>query len=272
MHNMSAHQALASITEHLNGCHNVFLDMGANIGMHARFLFEPGRYPRTWYWEHPYAELFDRIFGQNRNLSALCTVEFEPNPRHEKRLTELQHVYAGHGWKVLYLPFGVSDHHGVSNFHLNEFASNSSANEDYAFSMYEKSGSTKSFRLKMLDVQDIMRRVGSRLLPDTASQRSPPIVMIKMDIEGGEFSVIPQMLTHGVLCHQVDYITMEFHTHWNTTMVSSQDTRLAPDDVRPFRDALMHMMHATSLDRSCRLKEVLTIDDESYIHDGQPLE
>lgn len=28
-----------------DGCHHVFIDVGSNIGVHARFLYEPDRYP-----------------------------------------------------------------------------------------------------------------------------------------------------------------------------------------------------------------------------------
>ena len=30
-----------------NGCVNVFVDAGANIGIHTRFLFEPAKYPKS---------------------------------------------------------------------------------------------------------------------------------------------------------------------------------------------------------------------------------
>jgi len=28
-----------------DGCYHIFLDVGSNIGIHARFLYEPDRYP-----------------------------------------------------------------------------------------------------------------------------------------------------------------------------------------------------------------------------------
>ena len=30
-----------------DGCYHVFIDVGSNIGMHARFLFEPDKFPRS---------------------------------------------------------------------------------------------------------------------------------------------------------------------------------------------------------------------------------
>ena len=54
-----------------------FLDLGANIGMHSRFLFEADRYPSerhpsTGAELHQYAAVFDRQFGRDRNRSATC--------------------------------------------------------------------------------------------------------------------------------------------------------------------------------------------------------
>ena len=28
-----------------DGCYHIFLDVGSNIGIHARFLYQPDRYP-----------------------------------------------------------------------------------------------------------------------------------------------------------------------------------------------------------------------------------
>jgi len=54
-----------------DGCEKMFLDVGANIGMHARFLFQPDLYKQR----HPYSAIFDAEFGVNRtrNPGKPCT-------------------------------------------------------------------------------------------------------------------------------------------------------------------------------------------------------
>jgi hypothetical protein len=37
----------ATTTKLADGCHHIFLDVGANIGVHSRFLFEPDKYPNA---------------------------------------------------------------------------------------------------------------------------------------------------------------------------------------------------------------------------------
>ena len=49
--------ALATASQ-LDGCYHVFVDAGANIGIHTRFLFEPSKFPRS-----SFRKVFDKYFG-----------------------------------------------------------------------------------------------------------------------------------------------------------------------------------------------------------------
>ena len=40
---------LSQLQRQLEGCHHAFFDLGANIGVHTRFLFEPELYPENAY-------------------------------------------------------------------------------------------------------------------------------------------------------------------------------------------------------------------------------
>jgi hypothetical protein len=40
---------LAQLKRKLEGCHHAFFDLGANIGVHTRFIFEPELYPASAY-------------------------------------------------------------------------------------------------------------------------------------------------------------------------------------------------------------------------------
>jgi len=71
-----------------DGCYHVLLDVGANIGMHARFLFEPLKYPNATVAH----EIFERQFGpsDSRDNRDICVFAFEPNPAHIDRHLQLQ--------------------------------------------------------------------------------------------------------------------------------------------------------------------------------------
>ena len=81
----------------LDGCLHVFLDLGSNRGIQIRKLYQPDLFP-----DAPVLKIFDRYFGPfaERNLSQVCAVGFEPNPRHESLLKETESVYNQCGWKV----------------------------------------------------------------------------------------------------------------------------------------------------------------------------
>merc|ERR1740124_848282 len=79
-----------------DGCYHVYLDVGSNIGVHARFLFESHLYPNAVNAHN----VFNTYFGTpaDRSNHDICIFAFEPNPAHRERLELLQKVYNGAGW------------------------------------------------------------------------------------------------------------------------------------------------------------------------------
>jgi hypothetical protein len=80
----------------LDGCYHVYLDVGSNIGIQVRKLFEPELYPRSLT-----LPLYDAYFGpsdENRN-KLVCAVGFEPNPRHTSHLRHIEEAHSACGWR-----------------------------------------------------------------------------------------------------------------------------------------------------------------------------
>ena len=79
----------SSVMNMLDGCYHVYLDVGSNIGVQVRKLYEPEKYPKA-----PFLKLFDKYFGslskrrqhQPQMADTVCAVGFEPNPHHTKIL------------------------------------------------------------------------------------------------------------------------------------------------------------------------------------------
>ena len=67
-------------------CDALYLDVGSNIGVQVRKLFEPQKYPNS-----PSVKLFDSFFGKSRK--DVCAIGFEPNPKHITTLKNLQECY-----------------------------------------------------------------------------------------------------------------------------------------------------------------------------------
>lgn len=70
-----------------NVCKHLYLDMGTNIGMQFRKLYEPHLFPRA--RSLPY---FSSTFGDGDRRD-VCALGFEPNSLHKSRLLELQAAY-----------------------------------------------------------------------------------------------------------------------------------------------------------------------------------
>jgi hypothetical protein len=66
-----------------DGCEHVYLDLGSNIGVQVRKLFEPEAYP-----EAPLRRIFEEMFGPEgpQRSARVCAFGFEPNPRLTTRL------------------------------------------------------------------------------------------------------------------------------------------------------------------------------------------
>ena len=91
-------------------CEKVFLDLGANIGVTSKKLFEPEKYPKS-----KIAPYFQKAFGPEwlnksttRLTGKLCALGFEPNPRHYERLTALENEYSQKKFNLHFFHFAIS--------------------------------------------------------------------------------------------------------------------------------------------------------------------
>lgn len=107
----------------LDGCYHVYLDVGSNIGIQIRKLFEPQKYPNA-----AVHSIFDSNFGaiENRVMQGrtdyVCAVGFEPNFQHTATLKDLEKSYNDCGWRVsIFKETAVSNHNGKSNFYFSRY-------------------------------------------------------------------------------------------------------------------------------------------------------
>ena len=85
----------------LDGCYHVYLDVGSNIGIQVRKLFEPNLYTNA-----SLLEVFDAYFGpiddKGERHDTVCAVGFEPNPHHTSVLKGIQEAYKLCGWQTTF--------------------------------------------------------------------------------------------------------------------------------------------------------------------------
>jgi len=250
-----------------DGCTKVYLDVGSNIGVQVRKLFQPELYK-----EAPILPIFDIFFGSSdeRTLpsakSGLCAFGFEANPEHAQRLRELEAAYVARGWRVkFFVPRAVTDSEGDNvTFYTNAKESDHNWGGSMTYeSRIRGQPASRAFNVTSLDLatfleQEVMTRV---LFPGVTTDRA---VMMKMDIEGSEFAVLPKLLQRNLLCAGVvDALTVEWHARYHKSGVRSVGAAA-------IRDLAVQLDNRTRC-RPRRVAEWFKIDDESYHLDSQPL-
>jgi len=84
--------------------------------------------------------------------------------------------------------------------------------------------------------------------------------MMKMDIEGSEFTVLKDLLSKRLLCKgTLDLVTIEWHDEILAEFV--------PKDAQTVKAAVLQQTPTLTCDPTV----FVNIDDESYLHDGQPV-
>lgn len=184
-----------------DGCYHVFLDCGSNVGVHGRFLFEPHKYPKS-----KFTTEFNTLFGANRTKQNVCVFAFEPNPMHKKTQSATQSSYAKMGWRYHYMPFGVSDTDGKMTFYRNYDHMAGWKAEEWGFSIHRErapSGRRNDDGQEVVvDIVDLARwtldEIQNRSIPEkTLHNNGPPVVAMKIDVEGSEFRTLMRMYRTG---------------------------------------------------------------------------
>ena len=249
-----------------DGCVNIFVDAGANIGVHTRFLFEPAKYQ-----DSLFANVFNHSFGSiatNGMAQLTCSLGFEPNPRHVDRHKALQRAYERMGWRYTFFPFalGVTSENLV--FYENPSDNQGAENEYWGFSTNQRGRNQSEVRVPSVSFNTVLAQIGRRRLP----AGHHPCVLVKMDIEGSEFAVVPQVMMSGNLCRVVDYFSVEWHARFAPLQLHpKQRLDLATRDGARSAASLVQAVMADGGRAAGCLTNVFEVDDESYVHDGVPL-
>lgn len=94
-----------SIPFRLKDCKTFYVDVGSNIGVQVRKLFEP-----ELYHPNPVENLFYEKYGPvQERRHGVCAIGVEPNPTNHIRLGKIQQAYNRQGWRTFFLQAGVWD-------------------------------------------------------------------------------------------------------------------------------------------------------------------
>jgi hypothetical protein len=219
-------------------CRQVYLDVGSNIGVQVRKLFEPARYPHA-----EVLPLFDRHFGARRPPPPdLCAIGVELNPSHTPRLRALEaHYRHTCRYSVRFLTeTAAANHNGTVDFW---------SDGDLAHLEWGASTRMSDQPRQTVRALDLARFILDELLPFAST------IVMKLDVEGAEYELLPRLLATGALC-AMDLVFLEEHP-------SSR----APAQKALFEHAKALLLVHDHAQTGCRVRLSL-LDDESYLHDA----
>lgn len=254
-------------------CRRIFLDMGANIGMHARFLFEPELYPAG--DKTNLAKMYNFLDGhfgdplvrtKPSGETGVCLFGFEANPKRWDRLEKLNNCYRSKGWDVNYVINAVW--HEKSEL---LFKSQDGIGDGTASHIATEEGKDV-VKVEAIDIVAFLRH-----LRDTYH---PEVVVGKLDIEGAEYQVLPALERAGFLCANSEgafqAITLEYHPRqaqqpadWKVpqTFQCNTPTQLIALDSEDYvRDGQEICIHRNPV----RLPETKVPQAKIYIYDLPP--
>ena len=172
-------------------CDYLYFDLGSNIGVQIRKLFEPEKYPNA-----PVLPLFDLFFGdvQSRRES-VCAFGFEVNTKHQQRLEEVEACYGQMGWKTEFQMEAV--------WTADETVPNHADPTDYALgeTIVNETAGAESL-VPAVDIAEFVRKKVKQYRPKSV------LMKLKMDIGTKEHELLPHMLEGDIFCRK--FVTAAF--------------------------------------------------------------
>jgi hypothetical protein len=256
-----------------DGCNSIYLDIGTNIGVQIRKLFEPQLYASA-----PYLQYFYQAFGnvtERREPGAVCVFGFEPGPWHKNRLDYLENCYNSMGWKVkIFRVVASNTDKGYANFFRDDVKATqdetSGSQHDFQdwgsseFTIKDLHGGNAVKVKKMSIANFINEHIVGRLNNVYKGSRKP-YVLAKMDVEGSEYQVLTRMLFSGALCH-VNKITLE----WHPKHIMNGNL---PDEEKKLHLNVRNLITTFTNQYSeawtgCQHAKIEEFDEETYYNDG----
>jgi FkbM family methyltransferase len=232
-------------------CTSIFLDLGANIGVQGRRLYEPEKFPNRGLLN----DLFDKHFGKTaQDRLKVCTFAFEPNPRHTPRLREMEAIYQSLGIRYYFFPYAVST--VDTTFQL----SKPNSDTQMAASLVKSSSaSSNSVTVQVLNLPHFFQKFFE-------TNRHIQSFLCKMDIEGEEYNLLPALISSGLIC-LIETLTVEYHLSRSPNFQSGFLKGMKRGEVADFQANITSFIERHSSMKPCKTV-VIKSDDELYHNDN----
>mmetsp|Transcript_43258 Transcript_43258/g.72115 ORF Transcript_43258/g.72115 Transcript_43258/m.72115 type:complete len:346 (+) Transcript_43258:117-1154(+) len=261
--------------DHYN-CEHVYIDMGTNVGVQIRKIHEPQKYPNALA-----LPVFQKYFGPGPRCN-VCTIGFEPNPSHSRRLDILQRRYRASGAGVLIFNAAVGTQTGILEYGTH--SKKADENDDWAGSVVSATNTYTGQQLfrsvRSVDVARIIKLADARLRQKFGGKRLNSKIVAKSDVESSEFTVFPHLVMTKAIC-ALDFVFIEWHTgHFDPVVHGRKQTQYFEPNRRGVveaHDFVLNVVHQLNKmfaqgrnETETCATEFSEIDDETYRRDGLP--
>jgi len=200
--------------------------------------------------------IFDKYFGPKESrlrVGAVCAVGWEPNPAHTQVLVGLEEAYNKCGWKVkIHRETGVGARQLQTHFKAIDYAKRGDGIGGQIRDNWRKGDGTTS--VETIRIADFINNVvATRRLPQTEGVELPPAVVMKLDVEGKEMEVIPDLVLSGALAH-IDTLHVDWHLQ----------AKWQDPEVHKTKAAIEFFTHLGNRRNLSHVAQVDARDDESY--------
>jgi hypothetical protein len=256
----------------LDGCYNVYIDVGTNIGVQIRKLYEPDKFPRAYVhsiFNSKFGNVTERLKSTSDGGHMVCAIGFEPNSHHTSYLKEMESSYAKCGWNIKIMKeTAASDRNGLTTFYSDESYRNMEwgggilppSINNVAINRKTNTESQEFQDVTLIRLSDFLKNtVATRRLPEAPPNSMHPNVVMKMDIEGSEVDVIPDLLFTGGL-QFINNIMVEWHERLEKLdyrRKAQQQLRNIIRTLSEYSDTMKH--HRAKFDFN-----LINLDDETY--------
>uniref|UniRef100_A0A7S1X8Z1 Methyltransferase FkbM domain-containing protein n=1 Tax=Compsopogon caeruleus TaxID=31354 RepID=A0A7S1X8Z1_9RHOD len=191
-------------------CTKVFLDLGSNIGDAIEmFMYPEGLDGKPWGPQIANSPLVAAIQGHGWEAKDFCIFGFEGNPVHTKTLQSIVSRHRRNAKRLeVFTETLVSTEDGSATLYTD-------GNEEKAFwgaSMLlghrgVDQGKKGGVRVRSINFRNFIKR----LVAEGTEGSRPPLIVIKMDIEGAEYQILPYLNETGSLCRDISFLFLEDH-------------------------------------------------------------
>lgn len=252
VHEIANNRSIAPLKEIWTDCSSgIYIDVGTNVGVQIRKLYAPEKFPGA-----SILPVFDEYFGRDR--TKVCAVGFEPNSAHTPYLNTLNHFFKTRMFPAyIFTEVAVSSHRGTSRFYKDPQAAQDKHEWGASLAAWNARSSESHITVQLVDLHNFILDFVVPLIKahELRTEKLPPVIM-KLDVEGAEFVVLPALIIRGALCH-IDLIFAEWHGDSMRLAMPGRANLTKDEIIRSFEDL-------RSVDPACKVK-FSDLDDESYV-------